>query len=171
MEEKSLPIVSVRMSFLDWPTPDGVATVVYIAGCKHNCPGCHSPELLDGSKFMEIPISDAVEVIANAARENRTFNVVLSGGDPLYRYHDVQFLVNTLIEKDRRFRFCIYTGFEFDEAKHMINGYDFIITGAFDCKLYQPSGKTDEKMVIASKNQKIFDASGKLLSKNGVLKF
>lgn len=167
----TLPIVEAKMSFLDWPTPDGVATVVFVAGCSHNCAGCHSPQLQDASLYPEIEVDKAAEVIEAMSRHNRTKNIVFSGGDPLFHSKGISELMEILTGKDCGYRFCIYTGFEFEQASKMISGFEFMKTGVYDELQRQESCKTDFHMVLASKNQKMFDRNGKCLSVDGEIRF
>ena len=37
--------IELDETFLDYPDPEGTAIIVYMAGCSHHCPGCHSPFL------------------------------------------------------------------------------------------------------------------------------
>lgn len=168
---KKLPVVSAKLTFLDWPTPDGIATVVYIAGCEHKCKNCQSPDLADQKQFQHISIENVAETLIYYAKQNRTFNVVFSGGDPLYHNAELKDLMSLLKTSDNRFKFCIYTGFEFNVAKNLIDGYEFIKTGPYVEELKQESGKTDEKFILASTNQEIHDSNGKNLTKNGILRF
>jgi anaerobic ribonucleoside-triphosphate reductase activating protein len=168
--DNSLPVVSAKMTFMDWPSPDDAAVIVYIAGCKHNCKNCQSPDLQNPSDFPYSDIDHVVDILIKYCKKYRTNKVVLSGGDPLYHNKQVQMVIDQM-KKNGDYHFCIYTGFEFEEAKNLINGYDFIKTGVFDDNQYQESEKTDEHMVLASKNQKFYNSKGKLLTKNGILKF
>lgn len=165
----SIPVVSIKSTFLDWPSPDDMAVVLYIAGCKHNCPGCQSPDLQDDRNFPQFDLDHVINVIRLKCKENRTNKVVFSGGDPIYHNEQLQKIIDDL--KKDKFEICIYTGFEYDEIKSKINGFDFIKTGVYDKTKRQESKKTDFEMVLASTNQKFFNGRGKLLSKNGILKF
>lgn len=171
MTDNELPIVSAKSTFLDWPSPDDMALIVYIAGCKHNCKNCQSPDLQNAIQYPGVPVEDAIEILYELAKKHRTEKIVFSGGDPLYHSIQLQKIIDGLKEKHKFFRFCIYTGFEYEEAINLISGFDFIKTGKYDCEQHQVSMKDDFKMILASKNQKFYNAKGKLLTKNGILKF
>lgn len=64
----------IRGTTVDGP---GFRTAIYMAGCRHQCQGCHNPESwsFDAGKEMSLD-----EIMAIVAEED--FDVTLSGGDP-----------------------------------------------------------------------------------------
>ena len=167
-----LPIASMSTTFLDWPSPDGYACILFIAGCTHRCPGCQSPALQDpdAGRWCEVD-ADLAGFIVDYCRRSRTSDVVLSGGDPLCHAEAVQLLMDLMREREPKVRFCIYTGFDHAEASRLVHGYDFIKCGRFVREAARPSSKDDAKMVLASPNQEVWDGHGRLLSRDGVLRF
>ncbi|MDE6382215.1 MAG: 4Fe-4S cluster-binding domain-containing protein, partial [Muribaculaceae bacterium] len=57
----------------------GFRTSIYIAGCRHRCPGCHNPQSWDFEGGTEMEIDDLMEIV-----KEEDFDVTLSGGDPMY---------------------------------------------------------------------------------------
>ncbi len=164
-----LPISSISTSFLDWPS-DEHAAILFIAGCGHHCRGCQSPVLQDPSAGRMLEVEEGlVDFIYDYCVRNRTRNLVLSGGDPLSYPEDVQRLMDMLKDKDPDMRFCIYTGFDYEAASAMVHGYDFIKCGRYVMESARPSSKDDDRMVLASPNQRMYDGSGRCLSRDGVV--
>lgn len=167
-----LPISSITVSFLDWPSPDDHAAVLFIAGCGHGCPGCQSPDLQDPGNGRPYDVDEGLaRFIVGYCRRNRTDKLVLSGGDPLYHAAEVQRLLGLIRSMDPSMRFCIYTGYDYEEASRLVSGYDFIKTGRYVRELSRPSGKDDRQMTLASSNQEVHDASGRCLTRDGVMRF
>lgn len=56
----------------------GLRTSVYLAGCRHHCPGCHNPQSWDPQGGTEMSVDELMQVI-----DYNEAPVTLSGGDPL----------------------------------------------------------------------------------------
>ena len=56
----------------------GLRTSVYLAGCRHHCPGCHNPQSWDPQGGTEMSVDELMQVI-----NYNEAPVTLSGGDPL----------------------------------------------------------------------------------------
>ena len=94
---------------------DGLRTVLWVAGCEHNCPGCHNPITwdIDGG----IPFDEAAEQeLFDKLSADYISGITFSGGDPLYQNP------KTLLELAKAIRaagytlWC-YTGFLYEEIK------------------------------------------------------
>jgi len=88
----------------------GFRTSIYLAGCRHCCPGCHNPQSWDFEGGMEMEIDDLMEIV-----KEEDFDVTLSGGDPMNRPAVVR-------EISRRVRSLghhvwVYTGFTWEQIK------------------------------------------------------
>lgn len=97
----------VRGTTVDGP---GFRTSIYLAGCRHHCPGCHNPQSWDFGGGSEMEIDDLMEIV-----KEEDFDVTLSGGDPMYRPDAVR-------EISRRVRSLghkvwVYTGFTWEQIK------------------------------------------------------
>jgi anaerobic ribonucleoside-triphosphate reductase activating protein len=159
----------VARTFVDFPDDDGDAVIVFLRGCDHNCKNCHSPSLQKFVKIRDIHqlISD-IELVANS--DNKTNKVVLSGGDPLHPLHieKIEYISDVL--KSHKYSVCIYTGYKIDYVKSVFNGsFDFIKCGCYIEEEKQQSGKDNNGMTLASKNQNFYNRKYKRLSKNGKL--
>lgn len=160
---------TIRRTFVDYPSDDGDAVIVFFHGCKHNCKGCHSPSL---QKYIEIVdlhwlIDDIVDV---SNQFEKTRKVVFSGGDPLYDIKRIKKLTYVCNELNKMgYHICIYTGNDIEYAKQYLKDckFDFIKCGRYIEEEKQQSYKDDEGMTLASKNQNFYDGNFKKISKDG----
>jgi len=162
--------IVLEETWLDYPSPEGSAIIVYMTGCAHHCEGCHSPELQEVREYS-LPnniIIDNIEEYANRAGTNK---IVLLGGDPLHLSN--LFLTRSILNKlSPKFDICIFTGYPIEIVKKLqLKGAKYYKCGKFDIKQYQVPGKTDEKYILASKNQNFYDENYVQISENGVLIF
>lgn len=103
---KTLNILDiVRGTTVDGP---GFRTSIYIAGCRHACPGCHNPQSWDFSAGSPMSIEEIMDVI-----KEEDFNVTLTGGDPLYHPLEVKELCKAI--HDSGYTVWIYTGFTIEQ--------------------------------------------------------
>lgn len=91
----------------------GVSCVLFISGCKHNCPGCHSPQTHDFEYGVEI--TNCVIDQINFEIDRRPFlnALVLSGGDPMYSAKELLSIVEKLHIPNNNL-WC-YSGFTLEE--------------------------------------------------------
>lgn len=93
----------------------GVSCVLFISGCNHNCPGCHSPQThsFDSGE----PLDDSLIENINKEIDKRPYlnALVLSGGDPMYSAKDLISIIEKLhIPKNNLW--C-YSGFTIEEIQ------------------------------------------------------
>lgn len=109
----------------------GLRTSIYIAGCRHKCPGCHNPESWDMNAGKPTPIETLLETI----RYN-DFNVTLSGGDPLYHPREIAELCQRIKTNLGKNIWC-FTGFlweeivKTEELLEPLKWIDVIVEGPF----------------------------------------
>lgn len=166
-----LRIAGIQHKFLDWPNPEDGCVVIFFSGCKHNCPGCQSPDLQNFETGFEISVEDLIGLVKEELAKQRTDKLALSGGDPLYQGKLVNEFLISLKKEKPEVQTIVYTGFEFEEVLTVLSTFDFVKTGVYREDLKQTSMKNNERMVLASTNQKIWTSSGELLSKDGVIEF
>lgn len=158
-------------TWLDYPSPDGNAVIIYMTGCEHHCPNCHSPLLQEVRPYDEDK-ETMLARIKNYAKRSDTNKLVFLGGDPLYKVNNLDlttFLVNNL--KDE-FDICIFTGYDIKYVKQLnLKGVKYWKCGLFDQTKARQSKKTDTEYVLASPNQDFYDGEYNKLSENGILKF
>lgn len=97
----------------------GLRTSIYLAGCRHQCPGCQNPETWSFESGRDMTIKEIMEVV----RVN-DFNVTLTGGDPLYQLPALTYLVKEI--KNLGKTVWCYTGFTYDELVRNPQYDDFL---------------------------------------------
>ena len=76
--------IVIEETFLDYPSPDDTAVIVFLPGCSHKCLGCQNPDLQQlHEEYSEKESKDIIERINNMCLRCDTNKLVLSGGDPL----------------------------------------------------------------------------------------
>ncbi len=88
----------------------GLRTSIYLAGCRHHCPGCHNPESwrMDGGE--QRTLDELMEVIAyNEAP------VTFSGGDPLAQPEPLARLISR-IKRELGYNVWCYTGYTWEQV-------------------------------------------------------
>jgi organic radical activating enzyme len=159
------------MSFLDYPDNKSHSIIIYIMGCEHACSNCQNVQFqnIDYEFCNNVNVKDILELIKHFSNKFRTNKVVLSGGDPLYKKNIAEVKEILL---DRNYNFMVYTGYNIDYViKNNVSGFKFIKCGKYQENLKQKSEKTDDFLILASKNQKIYNENFKLVSNEGILEF
>ena len=90
----------------------GLRTSIYLAGCRHNCPGCHNPQSWDFENGVEMSADDIFTVI-----KQHDFNVTFTGGDPIYHSQELLPLAKKI--KDVGYTIWLYTGFLMEDLLDM----------------------------------------------------
>jgi anaerobic ribonucleoside-triphosphate reductase activating protein len=161
-------IYPFEVSWQDYPSREDSAIVVYLPGCNHGCKGCHNPELQDYNQGIDEDINIFYAVLERESKRNRTLKIVFEGGDPLFskNIEGIKEFLKINAEKNK-FEICIYTGYSIEFVmEQKVTGFTYIKCGKFEQSLFCQPGKTEEKMVFASSNQKLYNAKYKVVSKN-----
>lgn len=129
----------VRLSGYDYESfadAEGVACVLFISGCNHNCYKCHSPQTHDFDYGLEI--TDEVIKKINSEIDKRPYlnALVLSGGDPMYSARELLEIIPKLHIPNGNL-WC-YSGFTFEEIQKnsdmakLLDQCNHLIDGVFD---------------------------------------
>ncbi|MBD5195332.1 MAG: anaerobic ribonucleoside-triphosphate reductase activating protein [Bacteroidales bacterium] len=131
----------------------GFRTSIYIAGCRHQCPGCHNPSSWDFNAGEEMSLDELMNII-----KEEEFDVTLTGGDPLYHPEEVTEL--TALIKEAGYSTWIYTGFTIEEIMsdptllNVIKNCEAIVEGRFIEKLRDPDllfrGSSNQRIIYTS---------------------
>ena len=112
----------------------GWRTVIFISGCSHACKGCHNPESWNknsGKVFAD----DDLNFIITSLKKPEIKGLTLSGGDPLMEYNreDVEKLCKIIKSIIPNKDIWLYTGYEWDEIKHLplLKYIDVLVDGKF----------------------------------------
>lgn len=155
MSYKYNVLAIIRGTTVDGP---GFRTSIYLAGCRHACPGCHNQQSWnpDGGEIMTD--DDILEVV-----DEEDFDVTLSGGDPLFNPESTKHLVDLLAERGRKV--WIYTGFTWERivADNMlvdaVRNAAVVVDGPFIERLKDP-----DLPFRGSSNQRLINVAASLSS-------
>lgn len=95
----------IRGTTVDGP---GFRTAIYLAGCRHQCPGCHNPQSWDFNAGSEMTLEQIMDIV-----KEEDFDVTLTGGDPLYSPESTTELTKAIT--DTGHSVWLYTGFTYEE--------------------------------------------------------
>ncbi len=118
----------------------GLRTSIYLAGCRHFCPGCHNPESWDENAGVTMTLEELLAVI-----EEEDFDVTLTGGDPLFRPEAIAALAKAI--KSKGYGIWLYTGFTIEEIlasevlRNAVKDIDTIVEGPYVEALRDPDLK------------------------------
>ncbi len=121
----------VHDSVVDGP---GLRTVIFSAGCPHQCAGCHNPE----SWSMRSGRWQTVMDIVREAGSNPLTDITLSGGDPFIQAAAMSRIATELRRLGKNI--WAYTGYTLEELlsandrhqKQLLDCCDVIVDGRFE---------------------------------------
>ena len=142
-----------RESIRDGP---GLRYSIYLAGCRHACPGCHNPESWSGDggiPLTEVVLSEIIEEI----RTNPLLDgITVSGGDPFYDPKALASLLKRLRSETKKSIWC-YTGFTIEyllrseEHRPALDYIDVLVDGPFVQALFDPRlyfrGSSNQRLI------------------------
>lgn len=131
---------------------EGLRTVVFAQGCKHNCKGCFNPHTHEFGVGRDYEVEDLYNII----KENCLMKkVTFSGGDPLYQVEGFTELAKLL--KADGYNIWCYTGFTIEEIQNdenmskILDYVDVIVDGKFDeskAGEYKYKGSSNQRIII-----------------------
>ena len=141
---------------------EGLRTVLWVAGCSHNCPGCHNP----ATHSPEGGYQSSVENIMAAVRSNPMLaGVTLSGGEPFSQAESLAELAHQVRESG--LNIVTYTGYTIEQLlegipthpgwKRLLEETDTLIDGPFLL-----TEKTLTLKFRGSRNQRVIDPAASL---------
>ncbi|MBD5233671.1 MAG: anaerobic ribonucleoside-triphosphate reductase activating protein [Bacteroidales bacterium] len=90
----------------------GLRTSIYLAGCAHQCPGCHNRATWPFDAGSDMTVDEIMETVLYDR-----FNVTLTGGDPLYQAEALIPLAHAI--KEHELGIWCYTGYTFEQLSKM----------------------------------------------------
>lgn len=134
----------------------GLRYSIYLAGCRHACPGCHNPESWSpdgGILLTERVLEDIIEEI----RSNPLLDgITVSGGDPFF---DPEALVGLLcrLKQETGMNIWCYTGFTIEYLlrsplhRPALEYIDVLVDGPFVESLLDPRlsfrGSSNQRLI------------------------
>lgn len=151
------------MKYLSITYPDiengpGCRVTLWIPGCGHKCPGCHTPWTHDynaGSDFTQ----DEFDKICEMLDKDYISGLTISGGDPLMQPDDVLIdllqLVHDIKEKYPYKDIWLYTGYTYEQLKdiqlEVLDYIDVLVDGPFNVDLKDTTipfrGSTNQRII------------------------
>lgn len=112
---------------------EGLRTVVFFAGCPHQCIGCHNPDSWKMSNGREM----SVDEILLELEGNPLTDITFSGGEPLIQAKKLVELAKEL--KGLNKNIWLYSGFTYEEIMNSRDSYkkevltycDVLVDGRF----------------------------------------
>ena len=110
----------------------GLRTSIYLAGCKHHCPGCHNPLSWDFNAGTQMNVEEIANIVISHG-----FNVTLTGGDPLQNPNLPGILHLVKLLKAEGLKVWCYTGYTYEELaaidalQPIISEFEAIVEGPF----------------------------------------
>lgn len=145
----------IRGTTVDGP---GFRTSIYMAGCRHNCEGCHNPQSWDFEAGEEMTLPEIIRVV-----EEEDYDVTLTGGDPMYNAEDAISIADEVHKLGHDV--WLYTGYTWEEIlsesklKETVSHMDVIVDSPFILKL-----RDTDLLFKGSSNQRIIDVAKSLKS-------
>ena len=136
----------------------GLRTSIYLAGCRHHCPGCHNPGSWDRDGGREMSCEELMEVIAD-----NDADVTFSGGDPLLQAEELSDLCRLIKASDRPYNIWCYTGYLYEEVagdetlSRVLPYIDVMVDGRYEAE------RRDITLLFrGSSNQRLIDVQASL---------
>lgn len=156
----------IKISPIDIANGPGCRVVVWVAGCHHNCKGCHNPDTHDFNQGTGI--KSKLDEIVYRLQPDYIQGLTISGGDPMApeNIDDTLNLCRTI-----RWMFghtkdiWVYTGYKYEDLDHTdFDLIDVLVDGSFI-----ESKKDISLLFRGSSNQRLIDIKATLKNKRVTL--
>lgn len=110
----------------------GIRVAAFLQGCPRRCQGCHNQQLLSSEGGIQIGEKEFAELLLNKITPLHR-GVTFSGGDPLMQEEALLKVIFLLKRRNPRLDIWVYSGFEFEEVKHLpvMSVIDVLVDGPF----------------------------------------
>ncbi|WP_080846047.1 anaerobic ribonucleoside-triphosphate reductase activating protein [Cytobacillus gottheilii] len=111
---------------------EGLRTVIFFAGCPHQCPGCHNPASWHMQNGTDMSVEEVVQEALNPLTD-----ITLSGGEPFLQAKEVKLVAKRL--KSLGKHIWAYTGYTLAELQEngssdqqeLLSYCDVLVDGRF----------------------------------------
>lgn len=141
---------------------EGIRSVIWTQGCRHNCLGCHNPETHSFTEGFLIEIEELKKQIDALEKQD---GVTFTGGDPMEQAAPCAELAKYC--QDKKLNVWCYTGYTweelltkaefFPEISKFLKYIDVLVDGKFDI-----NKKSYDAVFRGSKNQRLIDVQKSL---------
>ena len=146
---------------------EGLRTVLWVAGCSHNCPGCHNPVTWDVRGGLPFDEAAKEELFAELEKDYIS-GVTFSGGDPLHpaNRESISHLAEEIRRRYPNKTIWLYTGYDWEQicGLSLLKYIDVAVDGEF-MERYKDSSLHWK----GSSNQRVIDVQRSLLMGEAVL--
>lgn len=116
---------------------DGLRTVLWVAGCNHNCKECHNPVTWDIRGGIPFDGAAKKELFEELEKPYIS-GITLSGGDPLHPDNrgDIGTLIDEICDRFPHKTIWLYTGYDWEDICRLpaIRKVDVVVDGEFKVK-------------------------------------
>ncbi len=139
---------------------EGIRYSIYIAGCNHNCPGCHNKQSWNKNAGELLTEELLTEMIKEINGNPLLDGITLSGGDPFYEPKELLKLIIRLKKETNQNIWC-YTGYLYEElledeiCNKVLKYVDVLVDGPYIESKYNPTlsfrGSSNQRIIKINK--------------------